>query len=215
MGNFQISNLCTCYNKSEGQKYLDDYFNSLSITSQTKIIDKEKLIMISENTFDDIKKNYIKTSDPRFENTHDDFWNTAPIAVFQSNYRYIAWSIIFMSNIPSMNKIEYLNHIEKLPLNNNKVSKDDVSQFLSCYINFISSFASSMLKEKVKGTSPDDLSNCEKYFDKRIREHFLKSFMKQWEKQDKIDLNVLFSKVDRPEDIRLSLERLHNRYEAF
>ncbi len=164
--NLSIHKLCSC-RKMEGQRFIDDYFNSLSITSETEIIDKDKLITLSDENFDDIKNSYIKTYDRRFENTHNDLWNTAPIAVFQNKYRFLKWTIIFLSNVPTKEKITYFNFIENLPETNTTLPKDDVFQFLNYYVNFVSSFAASMLVEKVKGTSPEDLNNCYKFFDKR------------------------------------------------
>ena len=201
--------------KPEGQKYIDDYFNSLSILTNTKIIDKEKLITMSPDTLEQLKTEYITTNDRRFENTHHDIWNLAPNVVFHNNYRFLAWSIVFLSNLPNKLKVDYINYIEKLPESNKLMAKEEIFTFLNSYLNFISSFAASMLNEKVKKTSPEDLENCHKYFDKKIRDQYLSVLLKPWEHDDNIDLLKLLNTIDNHEEIRSQMQKLYYKHEAF
>jgi len=208
-------NLCNMCNgkKSEGLIYIDDYFNSLSIITNSSIIEKEKLITMSEKTLEEIKNVYIKTNDSRFEITHNDIWNTGPIAVFQNNYRHLAWTVVFLSNIPNNLKVQYINFIEKLSSSNKNLPKEDVLIFLNSYLNFISSFAASMLNERIKKTSPEDLENCHKYFDKRIRDQYLKQLLKPWDNDEKVELHKLLNTIDKHEEIRVQMERMYFKFE--
>ena len=215
----QVSSLCSnCNNgdvKTEGQLYIDEYFYSLSIANPKTWNNtaKESLIQINEDNFQSFVDLYIRSDDKRFENTHNDLWNIAPSAVFHNNYKFVTWTIILLSDISTQEKITLMTSKD----NNKSLKrpKDEIISFLNDYLNFISSFVASMLNEKVKKTSPEDLENCHKFFDKKIRDQYLLVLLKGMENDDKIELGRLLSIVEASDDIRAYMKRLYLKFEAY